>query len=72
MSSFSSSQLSALVEAYGTGVLTVEYDGKRITYRSLDEIARAIGIVSGALGVSNPLGSTVARNRIGLVSHTRG
>jgi hypothetical protein len=72
MASFSTTQLDALIEAYGNGALTVEYDGKRVTYRSLDELARAITVVAGALGVANPMASTVTRNRIGLVSHTRG
>jgi hypothetical protein len=72
MASFTSAQLDALAEAYATGALTVEYDGKRVTYRSAAEIERAIGIVSAALGVTSPLTPTVSRNRIGLASFTRG
>jgi hypothetical protein len=69
---FSQTQLDALQTAYATGTLTVEYDGRRVTYRSLAELERAIGVVAQALGVASPLSPTVGRNRIGLVSHTRG
>jgi len=47
---YTQSQLDALELALASGTLTVEFDGKRVTYRSLDEIQRAIDIVKKALG----------------------
>jgi len=43
-------QLDALEAALASGTLTLEFDGKRVTYRSLDEIQRAIEIVKKSLG----------------------
>ena len=65
-------QLDALVDAYATGALRVSYDGKTIEYRSRADLEAQIGKVSAALGVSNPLAPVVSKNRIGLVSYTRG
>ncbi len=47
---YTQSQLDALEAALASGTLTVEFDGKRVTYRSLDEIQRAIEIVKKGLG----------------------
>jgi hypothetical protein len=47
---YTQSQLDALEAALASGTLTVEFDGKRVTYRSLDEIHRAIQIIKTALG----------------------
>jgi len=47
---YAQSQLDALEAALASGTLTVEFDGKRVTYRSLDEIQRAIEIVKKGLG----------------------
>lgn len=35
------SDLEALESAIATGELTVEYDGKRVTFRSIDELIKA-------------------------------
>jgi len=42
-------QAEALREALASGVLTVEYDGKRVTYRSVQEIKEALSEVETAL-----------------------
>ena len=42
-------QAQALREALVSGVLTVEYDGKRVTYRSIAEIKDALAQVETAL-----------------------
>jgi hypothetical protein len=47
---YTQTQLDALQAALATGTLTVEFDGKRVTYRSLDEIQRAIEIIKKDLG----------------------
>jgi len=47
---YTQTQLDALQAALASGVLTVEFDGKRVTYRSLDEVQRAIGTLEKELG----------------------
>jgi len=46
---YTEAQAQALREALASGVLTVEYDGKRITYRSVAEIKEALAQVETAL-----------------------
>ena len=44
---YTQTQLDALTSAYAQGVLTVEYDGKRITYRSRAEMKEIIDEIQG-------------------------
>lgn len=53
------SQIDALIAAYAAGTVRVTYDGKTVEYRDLDALARAIGTLSAALGVANPLTAAV-------------
>ena len=46
---YTQQQAEALREAMASGVLTVEYDGKRVTYRSVGEIREALAEVEAAL-----------------------
>jgi hypothetical protein len=46
---YTEAQAQALREALASGVLTVEYDGKRVTYRSVAEIKEALAQVETAL-----------------------
>lgn len=46
---FTQAQLDALVAAYAQGVLTYEYEGKRITYRNRGEMKALIDEISGRL-----------------------
>jgi len=46
---YTESQAEALREALASGALTVEYDGKRVTYRSVREIKEALAQVETAL-----------------------
>ncbi len=46
---YTEAQAGALREALASGVLTVEYDGKRVTYRSVQEIKEALAEVETAL-----------------------
>lgn len=58
-------EIAALEKAYASGALTVEYDGKRVTYRSQAEILSAISrLKAQASGTPRP--------RAGLVSWSRG
>lgn len=49
MATFTLLQYQAICDAYATGELVVQYDGKRIQYRSLDELARAKALIQGEL-----------------------
>lgn len=49
--SYTQTQLAALRDALASGALTVTYEGKTITYRSLLELQKAISIVERSLGV---------------------
>jgi hypothetical protein len=46
---YTQAQLEALQEAMASGTLTVTYEGRSITYRSVQELQRAIAVVQNAL-----------------------
>lgn len=52
-SSFTQAQLDALLAAKAKGVLTVKYQDKVITYRSIDEIDRIISDMQACLNKEN-------------------
>lgn len=52
-------QLVALENAIAQGALTIEYGGKRITYRSLEEMMRLRDLIRKSLGKIAPGGSTI-------------
>ncbi len=45
---YTEDQVRALREALTSGVLTVSYDGKSVTYRSVDEIKKALAEIENA------------------------
>jgi len=45
-------QLDALEAALASGALTVEYDGRRVTYRTVRELKEAIAEVKSALDIA--------------------
>ena len=45
---YTEDQVRALREALTSGVLTVSYDGKSVTYRSVDEIKVALAEIENA------------------------
>lgn len=47
---YTTAQRDALKAAIAQGALTVEYDGKRITYRSLDEMERVLRLMDAEIG----------------------
>lgn len=53
MSNFTLKQLKALEESISEGALRVEYEGKVIVYRSLDEMLRIREKMRTDLGLSN-------------------
>jgi hypothetical protein len=63
---FTLAQYIALQQAYASGVLSVSYEGKSTTFRSMDEMLRALDFIGRALGIIPRRSSTV------LVAHDRG
>jgi len=49
MATYTLTQLQALKDALASGELTVSYEGKTVTYRSVDELRKAIVTVEGEL-----------------------
>ncbi|SCU73549.1 conserved hypothetical protein [Cupriavidus necator] len=60
---FTITQLEALEQAIGSGELTVKYDGKEVTYRSLDDLTKAYNLVRGSLLASGQLTESTRTNR---------
>lgn len=54
MSLFSESGLAAIEDAIAGGYLDVEYDNKKIRYRSLDELLRIRNLIRQRLGKTDP------------------
>lgn len=59
-------QLAAINEAIASGASTVSYNGKSVTYRSLDDLLRLRQIVMAALGLVPTISGTI------LAAHNRG
>ena len=59
-------QLNAIEEAIASGVTTVSYNGKSVTYRSLDDLMRIRTVLQSALGLIPVVSGTI------LVNHDRG
>ena len=55
---FTTTQLAALEAAIATGELTVEYEGKRVTYRSMSELREARDLVRADLIASGQITET--------------
>ena len=62
---FSQAQLSAIEAGIAAGTTTVAYEGRSVSYRSLDEMLRIRAIIRSALGLTTS-SSTV------LAQHSRG
>lgn len=63
---FTLASLAAIEEAILSGATSVSYEGKSVTYRSLDDLLRLRGILQRALGVGVGRPSTL------LAQHSRG
>lgn len=46
---YTQSHLDALQEALASGTLTVTFDGRSMTYRSVQELQRAVSVVQNSL-----------------------
>lgn len=62
---FTQAQLNAIETGIAAGTTSVSYEGKSVTYRSLDEMLRIRAIIRSALGLVEPPVTV-------LVSHDRG
>lgn len=58
---FTTTQLTAIEEAIASGELSVEYDGKRVTYRSMSDLREARDLIRAALIESGELADTTPR-----------
>lgn len=58
---YSLTQLQALQDALASGELEVQFEGKVVKYRSINELKNAIAIVTGELTASGALPATTAR-----------
>jgi hypothetical protein len=63
---FTQAQLDAIEAGIAAGSTSVSYEGKSVSYRSLDEMLRIRNIIRVALGLAPGTGATV------LVAHDRG
>lgn len=63
---FSQVQLDAIEEGIASGATTVSYEGKSVTYRSIDDMLRIRAIIRRALGLDPAASATI------LVGHDRG
>ena len=59
MSLFTEAGLAAIEEAIAGGYLEVEYDNKRIRYRTLDELLRVRNLIRQKLGKASAAGGRV-------------
>jgi hypothetical protein len=74
MTAVNQGMLDALVQAWGTGALTVEYENRRMTYDSKAQLESRIATVAAALGVANPLtpAAQTAPPRVSYASFSKG
>lgn len=72
---FTLTQLAALEAAYASGEQVVQYDGKRVEYRSIKDLEIALNRVRGALTESgqlpNPIAASNARGGFTYVEFCR-
>lgn len=60
---FTLNQLNALDAALASGQLSVNYDGKSVTYRSVSELVLARNLIKGELMASGQLPASPLSNR---------
>lgn len=69
MPGFTTTQLTAIETAIASGELTVEYDGKRVSYRSMADLMKARDTIKGELEAAGTM--TAAFPRRSYASFTR-
>lgn len=68
MAGFTIAQLEAIETAIASGELTVEFDGKRVTYRDMADLMRARDTIKGELEASGVL---IAAPRRSYAAHSK-
>lgn len=66
---FTAAQLASIEAAIGSGELTVEFDGKRVTYRSASELLQLRDTIRDALIADGTITDTTPRRSY--AAHTR-
>lgn len=61
MAGFTVTQLEAIESAIASGELTVKYDGKEVTYRSMADLRAARDLIRGELVASGAVTDTTPR-----------
>ncbi|AEA59767.1 phage head-tail joining protein [Burkholderia gladioli] len=61
---FTQGQLTAIEAALASGTLTVEYNGKRVTYQTVSELMRVRDLIKSDLEQQSPSG--VPRSSVGI------
>lgn len=69
MPGFTVTQLEAIESAIASGELTVRYDGKEVTYRSMDDLIKARDVIKGELVAAGTITGTPRRS---YAVHSRG
>jgi hypothetical protein len=62
---FTQAQLDAIEEAIASGATSVSYEGKTVSYQSLDQMLRIRAIIRSALGQTNPPVTVLAQHSRG-------
>lgn len=57
-------QVENLEKAIAEGALSVKYDGKETTYRSLDDMNRILNIMKSSLGINNSPRSSITGQKV--------
>ncbi|WP_186169797.1 phage head-tail joining protein [Burkholderia gladioli] len=61
---FTQGQLAAIEAALASGTLTVEYNGKRVTYQTVSELMRVRDLIKNDLQQQSPAGAP--RSSVGI------
>lgn len=62
MAGFTVTQLEAIETSIASGELTVKYDGKEVTYRSMDDLIKARDVIKGELVADGAITGTSRRS----------
>lgn len=62
---FTQAQLDAIEEAIASGATSVSYEGKTVSYQSLDQMLRIRAIIRSALGLSTQSATVLAQHSRG-------
>lgn len=68
---FTTTQLSAIEDAIGTGQLTVTFDGKTITYRTMDDLVKAYNFIYSKLEAQGVINAS-SRKRVSVAQFDKG